>query len=345
MTKTRTTLTGALAVSVTLALTACSGGSDGGSTDTETSADGRETVELNVGYIDTSINGVGITAVANELDLWEKAGIDVTLTPFTNGPTSIQAMAAGSVDVAYIGGGATWMPATGQATIIAPSESTYGDVLLASPDSGATEPADLKGLRVGVPDGGSGEMILSLALDSAGLTEADIERVPLDPTNVVSSFVAGQIDVAAIFSPLSDQILESVPDAVEIAGNRDFPETEFVGAWVASNDAVAEKPEAVSRFLEVYAEANDYRLENTEEAVALASAESGAPEPQLQGQADNLKWWTAEEMLKNNEDGVTYEQFDALVALFVELGRMDAPVPAEDFVNTELFAQAMENVK
>ncbi|RQP12017.1 MAG: aliphatic sulfonate ABC transporter substrate-binding protein [Microbacteriaceae bacterium] len=317
----------------------------GCSAETESNEDGRERVSLNVGYIDTSINGVGVIAVANELDLWDEAGIDVNLIPFTNGPTQIQAMANGSLDIGYIGGGATWMPASGQAVIIAPNESTYGDSLIASPSSGATSPSDLKGLRVGVPDGGSGEMILSLALDAAGLTEDDIERVPLDPPSVVSAFVAGQIDVAAIFSPLSDQIMQSVPDAVVIANNRDFPETEFVGAWIASNAAVADKPDAVARFLEVWIQVNDYRTENVAETVRLASAESGTPEDQLQGQADNLKWYTSEEILADNESGLTAQRFEALEDLFVKLGRLESKVAATEFVNTELYAKAMEALR
>jgi NitT/TauT family transport system substrate-binding protein len=327
----------AVTAAATLAIAGCTT-----TPETPTGGDERETVSLNVGYIDTSINGVGIIAVANELGLWEDAGIDVTLTPFTNGPTQIQAMAAGSLDIGYIGGGATWMPASGQATIIVPNESTFGDFLIASPASGATSVDDLAGLRVGVPEGGSGEMILALALEEAGLTADDIERVPLDPPSVVSAFVAGQIDVAAIFSPLSDQILSSVPDAEIIANNVDFPETEFVGAWVASNQAVADKADAVSRFLEVWAQANDYRLENTEDTVALASAESGAPAEQLQGQADKLEWWTSEQILADNESGLTYERFEALEALFLELGRIEEIADAESFVNLELFAQAME---
>lgn len=339
----------------TLALTGCSseepgetapGGADGGTgTESSDGSQDRERVELDVGYIDTSLNGVGVIAAANELGLWEEAGIDVNLTPFTNGPTQIEAMAAGSLDIGYIGGGATWMPASGQAVIIAPSEATYGDFLLAHPDSGATEPADLKGLRVGVPDGGSGEMILNLALDEAGLTVDDIERVPLDPPAVVSAFVSGQIDVAAIFSPLSDQILESVPDAVTLANNRDFPETMFVGAWVASNQAIEEKPDAVSRFLEVYYVVNDYRIENEEEVVQWAADESGAPAEQLQGQADNLEWFPSEQILEDNESGTTAERFAALQDLFVDLGRLENPTPVEEWVNTELFAEAAENVE
>ncbi|MEO3856448.1 aliphatic sulfonate ABC transporter substrate-binding protein [Acrocarpospora sp. B8E8] len=325
------------ALAIALVVSAC-----GADPEPAATGDGRERVQLNVGYIDTSINGVGLISVANDLKLWDKAGIDVKLIPFTNGPTQIQAMAAGSLDVGYIGGGATWMPASGQAVIIAPSEATLGDFLLASPDSGAKTVADLKGKKVGVPDGGSGEMILNLALNKAGLTIDDITRVPLDPPAVVSSFVSGQIDVAAIFSPLSDQIRESVPDAVVLANNRDFPETTFLGAWVASPSAVSGKQEALTRFLEVYIEANDFRKANTAKAVELAAAASGAPAQQLQGQADNLQWYTSDEMLADNASGKTRERFAALQKLFVQLGRLQAETPVEQWVNVDLFKQAKE---
>jgi len=329
---------GATALAATLTLAACSAPAP----EPDASPDGRERVSLTVGYIDTSINGVGVIVVANELGLWEEAGIDVELVPFTNGPTQVQAMAAGSLDIGYIGGGATWLPMSGQAKIIVPNESTFGDYLIASPDSGATGPEDLAGLRVGVPDGGSGEMILTLALEEAGLTEADIQRVPLDPPNVVSAFVAGQIDVAAIFSPLSDQIFANVPDAEILANNRDFPETEFVGAWVASNQAIDSDPDAVARFLEVYAQVNDYRIENTEQMVEWASAESGTPVEGLQGQADNLEWWSSEQILSDNQDGTTVGRFAALQQLFLSIDRLESEADPESFVNTELFIQAME---
>lgn len=318
--------------------------------DTGTGADSssgpaRETLKLNVGYIDTSINGVGIIAAANKLDLWKKAGLDVTLTPFTNGPTQITAMQAEQIDVGYIGGGATWLPATGKAVVIAPSEMSQGDVVLAQGDSGIKTPKDLKGAKIGVPEGGSGEMILSLTLEAAGLTDADVQKVILDPPSVVSAFVSKQIDAAAIFSPLSNQIMQSLPDTVTVANNAAFPKTQFLGSWVASNAAAANKQDALERFLEVYIEANDYRITNTEDVVKWASEESGAPIDQLTGQAAISKWTPSADIEKNNQDGTTYDQFASLVDVFVKIGRMDAKTNPKDWVNTDLFSKALAATK
>lgn len=315
------------------------------STPSESATPDRERISLNVGYIDTSINGVGVIAIANEMKLWDAASIDANLVPFTNGPTAIQAMQSGQIDIAYIGGGAVWLPATGQATIIAPSETSEGDVVLAQPDAGITTLQDLKGKRIGYPEGGSGEMILSLALDKAGLTDADVEKVALDPPSVVTAFVGKQIDVAAIFSPLSAQILESVPDTVTLAKNTDFTDTVFMGAWVANNDFITSNADAVERFLEVYIQANDFRISDTTQAVQWASDESGTPVEQLTSQAGVSKWTPSDQILKNNEDGTTYSQFESLEKVFVRMGRMDQVNDPTTFVNVELFGQAMEALK
>ena len=308
-------------------------------------AQARPRVSLNVGYIDTSINGVGVIAAANKLDLWNKAGIDVKLIPFTNGPTQIQAMAAGSLDIGYIGGGAVWMPASGQAVIITPNEKTYGDFVLARPETGIKSVKDLRGRKVGVPDSGSGEMILALALESAGMGFKDIQRIPLDPPNVVSAFVAGQIDAAAIFEPIVSQIRQRVPGTAVVANNKDFPNTQFIGAWVASNQAIAGKAEAVTRFLEVWQQVNDYRIKNTREVVQWASQASGAPAAQLQAQADALEWWTSAQILAENKSGLTRQRFVAMQELFVKLGRVKTPAAPDSFVNTALYDKAMESRK
>ncbi|MDO5729955.1 MAG: ABC transporter substrate-binding protein [Actinomycetaceae bacterium] len=85
--------------------------------------------------------------------------------------------------------------------------------------------ADLKGKKVGVPEGTSGDTILTLALEKNGMTVDDIDRVPMDPATVVPAFSAGQIDAAGIWYPLVDTIKEQVPDLVELAQDSDFEDT------------------------------------------------------------------------------------------------------------------------
>ncbi len=333
-----------LAAAVALTMAGCAS-SPAASPSGTGSAAARQKLPLSIGYIDTSINGVGVIAIANQQKLWDKAGLTVNLVPFTDGPTSIQAMQSGQIDVAYIGGGAVWLPATGKATIIAPSEISQGDVVLAQPNSGIKTLKDLKGKKIGYPQGGSGEMILELALKTAGLSDSDVQKVALAPPSVVTAFVGKQIDAAAIFSPLSAQILQSVPGTVTLAKDADFPGTSFLGAWVANNNAIKSKAAALERFLEVYIQANDFRIANTKQAVEWASQQSGTPVAQLTTQAGVSEWTKSSQIEKNNADGTTFTQFESLEKVFVLMKRMTTVNDPKTFVNVDLFSKAMAALK
>ncbi|MFD0478830.1 ABC transporter substrate-binding protein [Nonomuraea thailandensis] len=175
----RRALTAATAVSLlALSVTACS---DDGST-------------VRFGYI-SDYNGASLLAIAEKQGLWEKQGLTPEIKVFTNGPLQIQALGADDLDFGYIGPGAMWLPATGKAKVVAINTLAYADRVIGRP--GVTSIADLKGKKVGVPEGTSGDMVLNLALQKAGMTVKDIQKVPMDPATVVSAFVAGQIDGAA----------------------------------------------------------------------------------------------------------------------------------------------------
>lgn len=306
------------------------------------SAGGGDVVKLRVGYI-PDIHGGALVAVANEKGIWKKHNLEITAEKFASGPPEIEAIVAGKLDIAYIGPGASWMAASGKAVVIAVDSLNTGDYVIAHPKSGVKELKDLKGKKVGVPKGTSGEMILQLALKKAGLTDKDIEMVGMDPPAVVTAFVGGQIDVAAIWSPLTEEIKKRVPDAKFLVDNTHFfPEYSFPQMWVASPKLVKENPDAVVRWLKAYQEANDYRMAHVEDAVKWTAALAQAPEEGLRSQAGTTKWLSSKEMLEANKDGTTYKWFEGLGGLFVQFGKLEKVVPAKDFVNVDLFAKAMK---
>src|SRR5262245_3044459 len=169
-------------LALTLSAVACSSAGDG--------------QEVRFGYI-ADYNGASLLAIAAKQGYWDDEGLTPELKVFTNGPLQIQALGAGDLDFGYIGPGAFWLPASGQSKIVAINTLTFADRVIAQP--GIRSVKDLKGKRVGVPEGTSGDMVLNLALADAGLSAKDIEKVPMDPSTVVSAFVSGQIDAAGIW--------------------------------------------------------------------------------------------------------------------------------------------------
>jgi NitT/TauT family transport system substrate-binding protein len=314
-----------------LALAACGGGADAGS-------EGGGPATLNIGYI-PDVHGGGLVSVANKQGFWKQAGVDPNLQQFTDGPTQIQAMAGGDLDIAYIGPGATYMPASGQAVVITlDSLNTEGDFLIGQP--GIDSVADIQGKKVGVPEGTSGDMILTLALQRAGLSRNDIKVVPLDPPTVPSAFVSGEVDVAATWEPFAEEIRSQVPNAHMLATNSDFfPKYGFPQMWVASNELVEERPDDVKRFLTAFVLANDYRAEHPTQTVEWTATLADVPAAGLAAQEAGTEWMTSEQIIAANK-GSTSRWMKGLQRLSVQFGAMDQVVPPQDFVNTQLLQKA-----
>ena len=292
------------------------------SSGTETAVE--ETVaKINFGYI-TDFNGTSLLAIAKELGIWEKYNIDANYFTFTNGPLQIQAMGSGDLDFGYIGPGAFWLPASGEAKFISINTVGNADRVIVRADSGITSIEQLRGKEVAYPAGTSGEQILTLALEAAGMTLADITPVIMDPSTLVAAFSAGQIDAAGIWYPNVDVIKQSV-EIVELAGNADFEDkVAFPNAFVASNAMVADNPDIVQRVQAALKEANDYRYNNLDSTIEMVAKQLALDVEVVTKDAANAKYLSTAELEAITSDGTVIKWLDALNASFVVAGRFEA---------------------
>ncbi|WP_442935587.1 aliphatic sulfonate ABC transporter substrate-binding protein [Nitratireductor sp. CH_MIT9313-5] len=288
----------------------------------------QELEEIRMGYI-ADYFGASIAAIATEQDLWEKYGLEAELSVFTNGPIQVQALNAGSLDFAYIGPGALWLPASGQAKVIAPNALGYTDRVIAQPGIESIE--DLAGLRVAVPEGTSGDMLLRLALEEAGMSTDDVEIVSMDPSTVVSAFASGQVDAAGIWYPFVDVIKQRVPDLNELSSNEAFfPEIAFPSSFIVSDDRAGDE-EVIRQVVAVIKEANDFRRDNPEEAVAITAAFLGAPEEPLLAESKLARLPSSAEYEELSEGGQVANWFGTLAGLYEQFGKIEDPLPADEF--------------
>ncbi|MFF6983848.1 aliphatic sulfonate ABC transporter substrate-binding protein [Streptomyces sp. NPDC008343] len=306
-------LTTAVAI-LPLTLTGCGSSSD------DSSGGGAQTVRI--GYL-ADYNGTSLLAIADKEGLWKKAGLNPKLSLFTNGPLQIQALGTNNLDFGYIGPGAMWLPASGKAKVIAVNTLGYADRVIGQP--GIKSMADLKGKKVGVPEGTSGEMILDLALKDAGMSEKDIEKVPMDPSTVVSAFASGQIDAAGIWYPLIDTIKERKPKLVELASSVNMPDHTFPTAYVSrtnTDNALTEK------VLKVLQQANDWRSAHPEESVKLTAAMLKIDAAKVKADAAHVKTLTTQELVAKTKDGSVKKWLGDLNDFFVKGGKLqNAPDP------------------
>ena len=291
-----------------------------------------DTISIRMGYLPDFL-GCSAVAVANDQNMWAKHGLSVDLKRFTNGPLQVQALTSGSLDFGFLGAGAMWLPPAGKAKVIAINAIGFTDRVIAQKDIKTL--AEMRGRKVGIPEGTSGDMMFRLALNKAGMTMSDVNVITMDPSTLVTAFASHQVDVAGIWYPLVGVIRERVPDMNEISKTADFyPEFAFPNAFVASNEIIGANPEAVRRLIAVLKEANDYRAANVDRAVKITAAFIGIPADKLAEEAANVKLLTSTELADLTRDGTIPNWLKTMNGMFEGFGKLPVAVdPATYYVS------------
>jgi len=321
------TATAALGVAAAMMLSACGGDSGG-----------EERQKVNFGYIG-DYNGTSLLAIAKDQKLWDKHDLTVDAKVFTNGPLQIQALGTGDLDFGYIGPGAFWLPASGQAKVVAINTLGNADRVIAQ--AGTTSIEQLKGKTVAVPEGTSGDMILTLALEKAGMTKKDVKVVNMDASTIVSAFSSKKIDAAGFWYPAIETIKKKVPDLSELAKNSDFEsEVAFPTAFVAGNKVVSDEKEKTEKTIAVLREAMAYRSAHMDKSIELTAEMLNVAVEQVKADAGNVKVLSVEELDQMTKDGTIDTWLTGMADYFVEAGKLKSSVDPKTYYTGDLFTGA-----
>lgn len=302
----------------------------------------NETIEttietINFAYM-PNMGGATPIAIGESKGFFQEEGIKLNTVKFLSGPPEFQAMAAGDIDIAYIGPGATFLAAKGQGNIIGLVSLGKSDMVFATKKSGIKEWKDLKGKTVGVPKGTSGEMVLNLGLEKAGLKPSDVNIVNMEVAGAVTAYIAGKVDAVAIWSPFTVEIEKQVgkENMIKLGDNSDFyPDYSFPSSWVVSPKFLKEKPELVEKFMKAITKTTDYKINNIEEAVKLTAAYTGVAEDSLTEELKSIDWIDNKKMVEVFQDGSAVKWYDNLQKQFVQNGKLESAVPSGNFLTIE----------
>lgn len=297
------------------------------------SSSGLTTIQI--GHI-PGLEGSGLLAVAQSQGLWKQAGLQPSVKSFTNGPLEIQAMQTGDLDFAYVGNGAMWLVASGKAKVISLAAMSAGDRVIAQP--GITSISQLKGKTVGVPQGTSGEIVLQLALQKAGMSESDVKVVNMDPATIVPAFLSKRIDAAGIWYPLITTIKDKESGVNELAKDSDFSsQLAFPDVFIANNSEVSKHPDIVKKVIGVLQKANDYRYQHMDSTVALTAKFIDQPLSVMQAQVATAQFFSSAQLAKANSDGTANGWFDSLAAYFKKTGKLTSVADAKTYYLGDLY--------
>ena len=340
----------ALAGVMALSLAACgstpsstpASGSTSASTPASEPAEEFETVDLRVAYM-PNMGSNSLLATALNMGYFEQMGLNVTLTEFQGGPQEIAAMASGDIDISQIGHGAHALCIEGQAKIFHLDCTSLADAVVANTDKGISSIADLKGKTIAVSSGTSAEIILNLALASAGLTQDDVTLVEMDANGMVSAMVSGGVDACATWSPSTMTIANALGDkALTLATNIDYvDQVTFPSSFITTEKFANENHDVLVRFSRALLMAQDYRADNIEEVAKWVAKQCKADEQTMLDCVGEGNWLTGEFVAAGLEDGTVKSYYENQQKVFIDAGRITEEVPVEDYVMFDVMEEAV----
>jgi sulfonate transport system substrate-binding protein len=152
--------------------------------------------------------GTGAEALLQASGLLHKLPFTVKFADFTSGPPILQALGAGDLDIGGVGNAPPVFAAAGGSKIDivgALRNNTKSAALLVPKGSKITSVSQLKGKRIAVAEGSSGDYHLLQVLTKAGLSPHDVQLDYLQPAQALAAFSSGAVDAWDIWSPYIEQ--------------------------------------------------------------------------------------------------------------------------------------------
>jgi NitT/TauT family transport system substrate-binding protein len=240
-------------------------------------------VTMRVGYFPNITHSQALIGIARG-DFQQALGPNVTLDvkTFNAGPSVIEAMFAGQLDLAYIGPNPAingYVKSGGQALRIVAGATSAGAAFVVRPGAGITKPEDLAGKTLATPQlGNTQDVALRAYLAEHGLkpTEngGDVRVVPTENSQILDLFRQGQIDGAWVPEPWASRLIVEGGGQLFLDERDLWPNGDFVTAHIiVSTDFLKAHPDLVEDWLRAHVAITQWEAENPAEAKQICNAE------------------------------------------------------------------------
>ena len=304
--------------------------------------DGAKLDKVRVAYMTNYASLWSVAAAINSGSFAEQ-GIEVELVEFADGPTIIAAMESGSIDIGYIGPGAHKLCINGRADIFLFSQVGNADCVIGLSSHGVTsDPASLKGKKIGYASGTSSEMILRWTLEEAGLSFDDITAFEMDAAAITSAMTSGALDACATWSPSSFTILNNVgSDGFIISDNVRYSDrAASVASWIVMSNYAEKNHDLLIRYTKGLLGGIDYAVANQEEDIQWVADILGVSYDNVYSQRGDADWPTSAKILSMIESGELESLYEVQKVGFGDA--VDVNTPVSDYVLFDVMLEALK---
>ncbi|WMS41962.1 ABC transporter substrate-binding protein [Acuticoccus sp. MNP-M23] len=207
--------------------------------------------------------------------IFEKHGIDITITRGYGSGDTVTKLANGAFDFGVADFGAVL---AARAKLGMPIK-TIGMIYTHSPhslfvleSSGIEDFQDLEGKRIGITPGNSHKLYFPKVAEKAGTDPSKIVWVNTDGATMAPLLIQGKLDAAPFYSIhyyYQNKAAEAAGEKIRVLPFEKVGFAIYAASLVTTDEMIEEKPELVERFLAATYEAFEWARENPEEACTL----------------------------------------------------------------------------
>lgn len=306
-----------------------------------------EAKPLRVGYVFAMANAPAL--IAEKQGYFRDEGLNVDLKALGDGPVIQQALAAGELDVAYVGTPPVyqWFSRGLQSRILA--KVNYGQAaVIVDAKSPITQLEALKGKKLaGVKKGSGMDVLLRgyVLKEKAGLDpDKDLDIIDMPPGNMNAALERGIVDAAFSWEPFVSQSVLRGSSRILLDVNQALPQYPWY-VVIALPKTLQERPDDVVKLLRAHRKAiaflNEQPVESNRliaeafklEAVQGIDGKTIAPEA-IVAQARTRLGWSAD----LEESDIQFIQ--RLMNYSHDLGFIDTTLKTEQIVDTSYLEKA-----
>lgn len=272
-----------------------------------------------------------IAETAVRQKLFEKEGIQAELTIYRSGAETFEGMAAGAADIIL---DPPSLVSAGRkkgvmSRIVANAAMGNFGWQLMVPTKSTLDVKDLNGKKVAITAAGSGSDLL--ALWTIQDKKIDFTRVPVGGGGLVPNLLAGNVEAAVVYSPLSFQISKS-GEAKSILDYATAIPPNLTAGWIVLDKLADSKPQLVQKAVNALYGAVAFMRANKDVTVKLIAELYEMPPEIAALEYDNtiMKLEISGDMGAANVNAAVQLSLD-----LAKLGGLKDIVPVEDVVSTK----------
>jgi NitT/TauT family transport system substrate-binding protein len=229
----------------------------GSSESTSDSKPSSPPAEVRLGYFANVSHAQAVLGVSSKEFEQALAPSKLTTRIFNAGPSLIEALNSGDLDIGYVGPGpvlAIHQKSHGEALRVIAGAAANGVIVVAGKDSGIDSIADLKGKKLATPQLGNTQDISAKHFLLSELKQEDVDNVlPVANTEQLQLLAEGKIDAAWAPEPWGSRLIVEAGGKLIAEEKDNWPEKEFTLTLVVTTPKfLKEHPDVVEKVLKVH---------------------------------------------------------------------------------------------